>query len=193
MKTDETNVVSGTVVASQEMIEKQKLDRDEERAKRKLAAKLVELKQRQKARANAPDGIAVDAILDEDPWDTLVRLHVPESIAKPHERGTVVKQYDYKPGATMDVRGDIAEHHKKNIDEGWIPVRDSEKGEHVSLNELFMYKRDMELTRERMYNHSRRAQAMMTAKDSAMAEAQKGGGGNVLEDVTTIQKRKLGG
>jgi len=171
--------------------EREKLERDIKRAEAKSALALDELKKREKARKEAPEGVWVPSILDDDPMDVMARRLVPEAFRKePKSPKLASRQYDYKPGVTMRTYWDIAEKHKQNVNNGWIPVAD-EDGEHASVNELFLYKRNIELTREAVYSSARRAKEMLKTKDDSIRKVADGDGGQVFQDDLVVKKQKI--
>ena len=186
---DKAPSMTETLVPSPEVQEREKLDRDIAKAERKQAIKIAELKKRDKARAEAPDGVDMSQILDEDPMDGIVRELVPEAFGSPKKRGRASASYDYRPGATMRAYWGQEGEHKRLIDEGWIPV--VKEGEHASYNELKLYKRDIELTREILYAQAKRSRVMLETPDTSVRDAAKAGGGKVMEDVLEITKEKI--
>jgi hypothetical protein len=170
--------------------EREKLERDIEKATLKSQAALDELRKREKARAEAPDGVIVSSILDEDPMEKMARRLVPEAFAPPKKRGIASREFDYMPNVTMSVFWNLAEAHKQTVNNGWIPVKDDDN-EHASVNELFLYKRDIAFTREEVYNNVRRSREMLKTKDTQIKQAAAGGGGKVLEDDLVVKKENI--
>jgi len=170
---------------------KEKLERDIEKAEAKSAVALQALRDREKARAQAPDGAYVSPILDQDPMEKMARRLVPEAFNDaPKKRGIASKAYDYKPNVEMRTYWDIQEHHKQCVNNGWIPVMDDD-GEHACVNELFLYKRDIAFTREAVYDAAKRSEERLNTKDTQVKKAALAGGGAVESDDLVVQKQDI--
>jgi len=147
---------AGTVISSLNLseLEKVKLNEDIERATRREKALLEQ-------RKKAPKDAKADAIYTS-PRDALVARLVPEALPKVLPRGMMRNKMSFNDGATVRVIFDSPDKHTRHIDEGWNPV--VENGMHVSDGGDLMYKRAIELTRDKKL-----ASAKMS-RDRLMAE-----------------------
>lgn len=175
---DEVNevvVVSGSPNLSE--LEKQKLERDVERAKRKQ-------KQLMDARKKAPTDISMQKVYDS-PRDALVKRLFPSAIPTPLKKGQIRQPGEFWNGAKVRVVFDIASRHNDKIAEGWEPV--VEDGQHVSDGGDLMYVRPIELTRDKKQMLADIAKRRIKVdSEKIMSEASTSDG--LLENVTEVTK-----
>ena len=171
------------------VLEKEQLDRDIAKAQKKSAMALEDLKKRETARKEAPAGVDIDAILDEDPMERLARDNVPEAYRPVGTRRKAAsKAFDIMPGVTMRCYWGEEKQHRQLVGEGWEPV--TREGEHVSYNELKLYKRDIRFSREEMSRTAKMSQRRLATKDKKVRQAAVAGGGAITEDVLEISEGK---
>jgi hypothetical protein len=143
------------------------------------------------ARRTAPKGASVEQYYANQ-LDVLAARYVPESVPQKKEPGEQMKPGDWMRGATMravwNLPGDNKERHRQMVSDGWEPVPD-ERGAVVQSGGMILYKRPIELSRDRRRAMSQlSADRLKTTGKQVLAGAEEG----VTEDVTKIIEGKLG-
>jgi len=137
MSENEVVVVNGAPDLSE--IDKQKLKRDTDEAKKKQKILMDR-------RKKSPGDVKVGKVYSR-PRDELVERLVPEAVAEALQRGKMRRAGTFGAGVEMRVIFAPDSKRRKVIADGWEPV--TEDGHHVSDGADFMYKRPMVLTADR--------------------------------------------
>ncbi len=175
MSENEVVVVQGAPDLSE--IDKQKLKRDTEEAKKKQKILMAR-------RKKAPTDVKVGKVFSR-PRDELVRRLVPEAIPEALQRGKSRRAGSFGDGVEMRAVFAPDSKRRKLIAEGWEPV--TEDGHHVSDGADFMYKRPMVLTadKKKMYA-SINKKRIKTDVDDEFSKGLTSDG--LFENVTDINK-----
>ena len=168
--------------------EKIKLDADIQRAEQHQKQKLRMLEDRKAM----PAGLSVGMTSQEDSFLEAQRRYLPESLTPwerekrpPTDKERRQSKGTFMYGASVRCYYDTEDKHRKNVNNGWVPVKD-EDGHQVMVGSCLMYKRSMDLTREGIRQAEALSTRRMRAGDPRLNQAAKEGGGEIKFDENKV-------
>jgi len=184
--------IASEMLAAEEAKRKEQLRKDIELAERIQKQSLKDIEVREAKRKQSPNNIKAEIVYEEHPLDVVAKRLVPDSIPKPKHPREKMNPYDTHRGQKWTTYWGRKDEHKALLHKSYIPVE--ENGEHATREGLYLYKRDVNITKDQMHRSARlseqRLNTLAGEKDK-FGEIAQDVAGSKQDNELTVEKKKL--